>query len=273
MTTRITTNPPNQPVLNSEEFWFHFYPSISLSSRIFYENYLRRLEHGSLDSFWPETTSAKEFVKKYSFIKRFEGIYWNALTPELDKRYTKSVEDIKDGVGLNQLDDEDYLQSFEKIEQIRDEILSGAFDPDYLWGIYLPPRRLEIYSLVVSDNSDAYPNTYNPKTGVFTLKNFKKTRKTVEIFTFHIDEFIFIPEMQLNLVKGYLNSLSEGTKVVDAGSNVSRWISKKYRGVNNNMIRAYWATLGKTSYPKQFYLKMLKWVGHDANTSVASYAL
>ncbi len=270
------------PDWNSDQFYDNYWEDSTMNdtTRRNYERLLDKVDpfsKESVDKWLSDATSLGEKKTRLTLVKRLND-YFEWEEEAINKAIDDLTNSFKSGENMTKKSDEvfdtEYDAIAKNIEKLTDDP-SGAIDIWTLFGQLLPPRRMDVFRIVITDKNDG-SNYYNRNTGTFTFNKFKGwEKKGTQSYPLDTETFPFLPVNTVVRVKEYLDGLSVGSSIFPqytGDDHYSRTIKRK-TGYNNNSFRHYWARYGRLEISdKKSYLKLCDWMCHSPGTSIVTYS-
>lgn len=276
---------PN-PELGSKEFFDKFYPesvaesTVNNVSRLIANltTYLLSTNNRGLDGWLHEKINNPiRWKERFLFLRRFSGVYWNFNDSKYNAHYQKILEEQNAGVNQTvrpQNSNEAIMSEFEKLDKYMERARKGPITLETLFGVWLPPRRLDVYELFIVDNdTDEDVNYYNRNTRTFVF-NVYKNEKSKGQQRFKIESLapLYKDKSILPMVIKFLNNRPIGKLYPWAINTISTLIPKWY-GTSNSTLRKYWSTRYDKNGTKGQRLLLSKWMDHDTNVVLKNYVI
>lgn len=265
--------------LGSDLFFEKWYPETKESTRDIYRRLIADLQmyltvHGDGVAGWLEEKNgnAQRWKERFLFLRKLNGVYWDFDVCKYNEEYVRIVESLNLGKNLSVKEtnmDDNLLLEFEKLDRLFALERKRPVRIEMLFGCWLPPRRLDVYSLVVrkSATSEAI-NYYDQSRNLFVFNEYKnaKSKGCTEFSIMALSPLYENKEMLFQVVR-FMNSLPVGK--------IYRWKSmhtmvQKWYGVPTNTLRKYWVTKMNNGSKEQ-KLILCKWMDHSLERAVKSY--
>lgn len=260
----------------STDFFKQYFPNAKQRTWDSYKVYLKTLNPKTDDvvEWVNDSKSLKESYMKMWLARRISEEFpqnkWKVWEQKFNKDQTILNKEKQKGKVFTQEDDS--TRETNNNEIIKNYLASGKINEWSLFGRWLPPRRREIMEIEITDTPKQDINQYSQKTEKFYFFNFKNDQtKSTQVFDWN--DLSFMPLKQLTEAKNFLNSRPLGKLFKTTNIN---YFGNKYKNENGFTINDYrhlWATIGRKTYSRQEYLKLLNWLDHSLSTSVMNYSL
>lgn len=267
------------PVLGSEEFYAKWYPNISDSTKAIYRRLINSLETSGSDvSDWMNEKRGNPYRWKERFLllRKFNGIYWTFDVEKYNGEYVAIMEEMNNGENLvvtESNSNDSLLTTFNELDEKFDWNRKFNVTKDMLFGCWLPPRRMDVYELIIRKSplpDDDRRNYYDQSSNMFVFHNYKNSKYSgvTKIGIMSLAPLYENKELFFRIVK-YLNSLPAGELYPQKSKYA---IAKKSYGVSNAVLRKYWVSKINICDKKQ-RLILSKWMDHSLDTAAKHYLI
>lgn len=272
----------SNPELGSIEFFEKYYPKTKPQTRAIYSRLISNLEswlevHPSDYGGWLEDKKSNlhRWKERFLFLRKFNGIYWNIDIGKHNSDYLKLVQKVTLGenVCVKPSNESDTLiAEFERLDSLITLKRLEFVEYGSIFGAFLPPRRLDVYSLMIRDSdTDETINYYNKTTNNFVFRDSKTIKdgnsQTIGILTLlplYDDKTVLFRAIE------WLNSRPIGPLFpwVKFDKHITKWY-----GCTNTTLRKYWGTKFTNNGTKQQKIILSQWMGHTIDQCVKSYTI
>lgn len=223
-----------------------------------------------------KTDNTHRWKERFLFLRKFNEVYWTFNLKQYNNQYVKLMADLNMGKNVNvktTSTDEHLLSEFARLDSLFKSHKTGMVTIESLFGCWLPPRRMDVYKLVIRDSDTTDPiNYYNQSTNEFVFRDYKNSKtKSVQRFSIMSLVPLYSDPKELFKVIEFLNSRPLGVLYKWAEKSLDALINKWY-GCNNTTMRKYWETKYHNGTKSQ-QLCLSQWMDHSIDTALRNYVV
>jgi phage host-nuclease inhibitor protein Gam len=260
------------PEWKSDEFYAKYYANTKDLVRI--KNYFKTLEPTpeSFDAWIEDSCSDGVKLKKIWYGLKFHGTYLQFDKTKYEEMKDQILKKKQNGESLTKKTPEENDASYDAILETfegRDLTVWSLF------GFFLPPRRHDVFEIVVVDKLDeSQPNSYCKETNTLRFTEFKnKKTKFIQTYEISSQDFPFLQQCTIDAVVKFLKSKPLGRlfpRYADKAQYGKNY--KRFNKFNNTELRHFWARNGKIGYPTPQYVKLCNYMDNSLEVSVINYS-